>query len=467
MQYKILFLLFIMFFHWSWSVISQEEISDATRAELEILAETFLQQTKAPGLSIAVRKDGNTIYAEGFGYANVEANIKMDTNIHLRTASVAKVITATALGILASEGKLDFDAPIKKYVPYIPKAYADLTTRQLAGHTAGLEHRPKGQKFKKKQYDNIRETVLLMKAPLLFEANTDYKYSTHAYNLLGAVIEGASGTAYFDYMNNVVFKPLGMTDTSAENIKSLTKKDAQLYFVKNGTLHKDKITNGSYKVPGAGFRSTPSDLVKMMDAYANGMISKSVTAEMFKSNQLKNGTKTHVGIAWRSSIDPFDDVVIEHAGSWLGARTVLVHYPKHNVNISIMINADCPVLIEETAHLFAHVIRKGAKVVSNINMANEKIALILNTKDGKETYEGLFTFNSKMGLLKTNNEGFLKANPILYLGSTGNYALATSYGLLYLNLKSDKDIDGSIFSYYNRLDKNPKNETPLATFKKF
>lgn len=467
MQYKMIFLLFLLFFHCAWNVISQEAISDDTRAELEILAETFLKQTKAPGLSIAVRCDGNTIYAEGFGYANVEEHIKMDANIHLRTASVAKVITATALGILASEGKLDFDAPIKEYVPYIPIAYADLTTRQLAGHTAGLEHRPKGERFKKKQYDNIRETVLLMKAPLLFEANTDYKYSTHAYNLLGAVIEGASGTNYFEYMNEVVFKPLGMTHTFVENIKSLTKKDAQLYFVKNGKVRKDKTTNASYKVPGAGFRSTPSDLVKMMDAYSNGMISKSVTEEMFKSNQLKNGTKTHVGIAWRSAIDPFDDVVIEHAGSWLGARTVLVHYPKNNLNISIMINAACPVLIEETAHLFAHVIRKGAKVVSNINRTDEKIALILNTKKGKETYEGLFTFNSKMGLLRTNNEGFLRSNPILYLGSTNNYALATSYGLLYLHLNSEKGITGRISSYYNRMDKNPKNGTPLATFENF
>lgn len=467
MYYKMIFPLVLLFFHWGWNVIAQEAINDETRVEMQTLAKAFLQQTKVPGLSIAVRKDGKTSYTEGFGYANVEEKIKMNPNIHLRTASVAKVITATALGILATEGKLDFDAPIKKYISYIPNSYAHLTTRQLAGHTSGMKHRPKGERFKKKHYNTIRETVLLMKAPLLFEANTDYKYSTHAYNLLAAVIEGASGSTYFDYMNEVVFKPLDMTNTFVENIKSLTKKDAQLYLIKNGKVRKDKISNASYKVPGAGFRSTPADLVKMMDAYSNGMISNRVTAEMFTSNQLNNGTKTQVGIAWRSAIDPFDNTVIEHAGSWHGARTVLVHYPKENMSISLMINADCPVLIEETAHMFAQVIRNSKREAASISMNDAKISLILNAKEKKETYEGTFTFNAKNGALKTNSPGFLKANPILYLGSTNNYVLASPYGLLYVNLKNDKILKGSVFTYYNRTDMNPKNEIPLATFEQF
>lgn len=467
MHYKIIFPLVLLFFLCYATGISQEVINQETRTELETLAKTFLQQTKVPGLSIAVRKDRETIYSEGFGYANLEDKIKMDPSVHLRTASVAKVITATALGILASEGKLDFDAPIKKYVPYIPKTYANLTARQLAGHTSGMRHRPKGERFKKKQYDNIKETVLLMKAPLLFQPDTNYTYSTHAYNLLGAVIEGASGTSYYDYMSEVVFKSLGMTDTYIENIATLTSKDARLYSIKNGTLRKAKITNASYKVPGAGFRSTPTDLVRMMDAYANGMITKPVTKEMFKSNQLKNGTKTNVGIAWRSSLDPFDNIVLEHAGSWHGARTVLVHYPKENMNISLMINADCSVLIEETAHLFAQVIRNNTKSESNIPMIDNKIVLTLNSKEKKETYEGSFIFNSKTGRLKTNSKGFLKDNPILYLGSANNYTLATSYGLLYVHLQNDKVLKGSIFTYYNRMDKNPITEIPIATFEKY
>lgn len=462
MRITTVFQLILLLFH-CWNVQPQEALSEQTHAELETLAEAFLEKTKAPGLSIAVRKKGKTIYAKGFGQANQEANIPMDTSTRLRTASVAKVITATALGVLASEGKLDFDAPIKDYVPYIPAAFAQLTTRQLAGHSSGLAHRPKGEQYKKKQYNDIRETVLLMKAPPLFEANTDYKYSTHAYNLLGAVIEGASGKSYADYMNEFIFNPLRMLHTNPENIHELIEKDAQLYSISKGKVRKARRTNGSYKVPGAGFRSTPSDLVKMMDAYTNGMISDSVVAEMFESHQLSDGTKTFVGIGWRSSIDPFGNRVIEHAGSWHGARTVLVHYPEEDLNISLMLNADCPVLIEETAHLFAQVIRDKKQPVKNMALTNEKITFTLQTKEKQELHEGTITMNAETGLLHINKKGFLSTSPILYLGSANDYAIATVHGLLYLELKNNTVLEGKIFSYYNRLDKNPREKTPLGT----
>lgn len=464
MFYTIIARFILVFLLFALNAYSQEPLSNATQIEVAQLAETFLQQTNTPGLSIAVRKDGQMLYAKGFGFANLEEKIKMDSTIRLRTASVAKIITATALGRLASEGKLDFDAPIRNYIPYVQKNYGHLTTRQLAGHTSGLAHKPKGSKYQKKQYENVQETVMLMKAPLLFEANSDYKYSTYAFNLLAAVIEGASGEKYMDYMNEAVFKPLGMLHTFPENIETLTNKDAQVYQLKKGQLSKDKLTNASYKLAGAGFRSTPTDLVKMMDAYATGFISKTVIKDMFKSHQLKNGEKTNVGIVWRSSIDPFNNRVIEHAGNWRGARTVVVHYPKDNLSISLMINARCPILIEETAHLFAHIIRNNNKTTSTIKNVNTTVTLTMNTRKGKEKYNGHFNFDGTQGLLKTNSKGFLKSNPLIYLGSKNNYALATSYGLLYVHLESIDSLEGNIFSYYTRQTNNPINETPLVSF---
>ena len=444
---------------------SINNLTSDTASEIIILAEAFLKQTNTPGLSMAISKKGALIYSQGFGYANVEEKIIMETDTRLRTASVAKVITATALGRLVSEGKLDLDAPLKNYIPYINEAYANLTSRQLAGHTAGLAHRPKGSSYKKKQYNRIQETVELMEAPLLFEPDTDYQYSTHAFNLLAAVIEGASGKNYMEYMQESIFNPLGMTHTTAENIKMLTDIDAQLYYLKNNKLRKERLTNGSYKIPGASFRTTPTDLVKMMNAYANDLISKPVVAELFKSHQLKNGEKTNVGIAWRSSVDAFGYHVIEHAGSWLGARTVVVYYPEEDLSIALMINASCQVLIEETAHIFAQVIRDKNKTDSTINLNNENIELTFNSQKGPEFFKGTFSFNGIHGQLETTNERFLKSNPIFYLGSGDKYVLASSYGLLYLSLNNKDALEGKLYTYYNRQSINPIEEKPLAVFK--
>ncbi|MFT7071213.1 serine hydrolase [Patiriisocius sp. Uisw_017] len=109
----------------SFAAEGQPNISPQVPLEIETLDETLIQESHIPELSMAVRKPGRIIYVEGFGYA--KDTIKMDSSIRTRTASVAKVNTTTVLGHLASQGKLNFDAPIKKHVPYIQPAYAPLT----------------------------------------------------------------------------------------------------------------------------------------------------------------------------------------------------------------------------------------------------------------------------------------------------------------------------------------------------
>ena len=460
--------LLILLFLLSIGIQAQNAVNDVSKAaglKIEKIAGALLKQANIPGLSIAISKNGNLIYSQGFGYANVKDEILMETDTQLRTASVAKVITATALGRLVSQNKLNLDAPIKKYIPYVNDAYANITSRQLAGHTSGLAHRPKGNSYKSKQYNSIKETVQLMKAPLLFEPDLDYHYSTHAFNLLAAVIEGISGKNYIEYMQEEIFKPLDMVHTFPENINNLTIKDAQLYYIKNNKLRKERLTNGSYKIPGASFRSTPTDLVKMMNAYDTKFISKDAIAILFKSHQLKNGEKTNVGIAWRSSIDPFGYNAIEHAGSWLGARTVIVHYPQEHLSISLMINASCQLLIEETAHMLAQVIRNSKEKNSALTLKNQNVELIFNSQKGTKLFKGTFSFNKNEGLLKTTNGGFLKSNPIFYLGSKGDYTLVTSYGLLYLRVSNKEYLDGKLYTYFTRQSSNPKEEKPLVEFK--
>lgn len=444
--------------------LQSQNVQNQGYSQLDTLATMFIKQANIPGLSMAISKNETVVYTKAFGYSDIEGNQKMTINTRLRTASVAKVITATAIGRLASQNKIQLDAPIKTYVPYIDTKYEHLTTRQLAGHTSGLAHRPNKKRAKKKQYNAVKETVLLMDSDLLFEPDTAYKYSTHAYNLLAAVIEGASGKKYMDYMQENIFTPLGMKNTVAENIKLITKHDAQLYTIKNNKIRKERLTNDSYKLAGAAFRSTPLDLVLMMKAYSNGFISKKVVNEMFKSHQLKDGTKTNVGIAWRSSIDPFNNNTIEHAGNWRGARTVIVYFPEENLTISLMVNASCSILIEETAHMFAQILRTSIQTAPKIKTKKQNITLIVNSQKKKKTYAGTFSFNGRNGVLKTKNQGFMKHNPIHYLGNDYNYTLATSYGLLYVHLK-DLTIGGKIFTYYNRLSNNPKEAVPYAVFK--
>lgn len=432
------------------------------------LVETFITQANLPGVSIAVSKDEQLIYAKGFGYADIDNKVLMTPTTQLRTASVAKVITTTALGRLISEGKIDIDIPIKSYIPYIQSTYEKLTLRQLTGHTSGMAHRPQGSKYKKKQYSSVRETVELMKAPLLFTPGTKYQYSTHAFNLVAAAIEGASGKSFESYLKEDIFTTLDMQQTIAENIKTLSDKDAQLYYLKKGKLHKEKLTNASYKLAGAGFRSTPTDLVKMMHGYTNDFISAKTKNALFRSHELLDGTKTQVGVTWRTSFDTFGHRVIEHAGSWRGTRTVLVHYPEDNLNIAIMINADCPILIEETAHIIAQLFRNTSQTSPSIYYQSTIIKVHFKINGEEKLLTGTIRMDGDHGRLNIQDSDplVLTSIPIMYLGYGSHYAAVTSNGILYLQLDSQPDIGGRLFLYNSRNTTNPIENEPLASFYK-
>ena len=141
--------------------VGQDTTLNDTFPLVDVLVTDFLTKTKLPGLSMAVSKNEELIFAKAFGHANVKKNIPAEVDTRFRAASVSKVITATAIGKLVSEGKLNLDAPIGKYIPDVNSRYAKLTTRQIANHTSGLKHRQNRRSFSRKEYT----TCLLYTSP--------------------------------------------------------------------------------------------------------------------------------------------------------------------------------------------------------------------------------------------------------------------------------------------------------------
>lgn len=223
------------------------------------------------------------------------------------------------------------------------------------------------------------------------------------------------------------------------------------------------MTSASYKLPGAGFRSTPTDLVKLTNAYSNGFISKEVVSKMFQSNTLGNGEKTKVGITWRNSFDIFGNLAIEHAGSWRGTRTVLVYYSREQLAISLMINANCQVLIEETAHILAQLFRTSKKPLIHGDI-NQKVEITLNSQKQVEIFQGTFQIKGEAGQLEAEADNFLSKNNVLKISDTA-YAMATEFGLLYLEMNENEVAEGKVYAYTNRNEIDPKEKKPLITFK--
>ena len=105
---------------------------EAVNKSREIIAATMAAQ-KIPGLSIAVSINGKIVWSEGFGFADLENNLKVTPATRFRIASVSKTITAAAMARLYEQGKLDLDAPVQKYVPEFPSKGVVITARQIVG----------------------------------------------------------------------------------------------------------------------------------------------------------------------------------------------------------------------------------------------------------------------------------------------------------------------------------------------
>jgi CubicO group peptidase (beta-lactamase class C family) len=184
--------------------------------EARRLARALLVEQNVPGLSVAVAVDGAVVWAEGFGYADVDRT-PVTPLTRFRLGALSKPLTAVAAAVLHDRGRLDLDAPVHRYVRGYPDKRWTVTTRQLMGDVAGV-HRIRGDNndaMPDRHCESLDEAVaMLANDPLLFEPGTEHRYSIWGWVLVSAAVEGAAGEPFGRFMVRQVFEPLAMERTS-------------------------------------------------------------------------------------------------------------------------------------------------------------------------------------------------------------------------------------------------------------
>src|SRR5437899_2708143 len=164
--------------------------------------------TRIPGVQVAVAVNGKLVWSEGFGYADAERKKPVTRETQFRIGSVSKPLTATAVALLYEQGKVDLDAPVQRYVPSFPDKGYPITTRQLAGHLAGIRHYKDQEFFLNRRFATVLDGLAIFQDDsLLFPPGTRFSYSSYGWNLVAAVVEGASGDDFLHYMSTHVFRP--------------------------------------------------------------------------------------------------------------------------------------------------------------------------------------------------------------------------------------------------------------------
>lgn len=295
-----------------------------------------------PGLSAAVIVDGVMVWSEGMGYADLESRTPVTPLTRFRIGSISKPVSAEAMALLVEQGKLDLDVPVQTYVPYFPRKRWPITTRQVAGHIAGIRHYA-GQEevLSSRHYDDVRSALTIFEDDsLLFEPGTRYLYSSNGFNLVSAIVEGASGEPFLQYMQGNVLEPLGLRSIVAEHVDSLIPWRARFY-----ERGQDRgVTNAPYvdqsnKWAGGGFISSAEDIARFGWAHVEGGILKPETIALLTTSQeLRDGEPTGYGLGWFTGTDSTGYRWFGHTGSSVGGRAVLMVLPEQRVVVAVLAN---------------------------------------------------------------------------------------------------------------------------------
>jgi serine beta-lactamase-like protein LACTB len=305
------------------------------------LIEGVMQASGTPGMSIAVGVDGALVWAEGFGYADLEARVPVTEETEFRIGSVSKPLTAEAVGLLVQQGRLDLDAPVQRYVPSFPEKRWPITTRQVAGHLSGIRHYRDDEVLSAVRYETVLDGLAIFQDDtLLFQPGERFSYSSYGWNLISAVVEGASGEDFLTYMQEHVFDPLGMRHTHPDHTDSIIPMRTRYYERRDdGGIINAPYVDNSYKWAGGGFLSTPSDLVRFAFAQFDHTLLRPETLDLLWTTQRTNaGEPTGYGIGWFVAVQDGKVVAAYHGGGSIGGTTGFVTRPQDRAAIAVVGN---------------------------------------------------------------------------------------------------------------------------------
>ena len=305
------------------------------------LITALMEESGTPGMSVAVGIEGAIVWAEGFGYADVEERVPVWEETRFRIGSVSKPLTAAAVGLLVEQGKLDLDVPVQRYVPAFPQKRWPITTRQVAGHLSGIRHYRGDETYGMVRYPTVTDGLTIFQDDsLLFQPGERFSYSSYGWNLISAVVESASGQEFLSYMQQHVFDPIGMVHTVADHTDSIIAHRTRFYQrTEDGGVLNAPYVDNSYKWAGGGFLSTPSDLVRFGFAhFGEGLLHTETIAEMWTPQTTNAGASTGYGIGWSVAVDNGAVVRAGHGGGSIGGTAGFETWPQQRAAVALLGN---------------------------------------------------------------------------------------------------------------------------------
>ena len=341
--------------------------ADAVEQGRQIVRAGLIEQN-LPGLSVAVGVGGDIVWAEGFGWADLENRVPVSPEMRFRIGTASTALTSAAVGLLLEQGRLNLDDEIQTYVPAFPKKQWPVTVRQLMGHLAGVRNDggDEGPLLSERCERPVEGLQHFAERSLLFEPGTQYRYSSYGWILVSAAVEAAAHEPFLTFMRKQIFEPLGMDDTRADSATEPIPDRATFYFPRFAAdprygLHLMRQIDYSCYAGSSAFLSTPSDLVRFATAINSGKLLQPATVQLLQTSQrLPSGQETGYGLGWdleTVALAGKETRLVGHDGESLGGMVAsFMTFPEDGIVVSVTSNisyADTYSLAVKIAQAFA------------------------------------------------------------------------------------------------------------------
>jgi CubicO group peptidase (beta-lactamase class C family) len=325
----------------SWGHDAQLLTADTTRQIDAVFAPW--DSTHSPGCVLGVSRDGNIVYARGYGMSNLEYDVAISPESLFQIGSISKQFTAFAIALLERDGKLAFDDDIRRYLPELPDYEQKITIRHLLAHSAGFADygfllRRAGWRYEDNTTEGDVLGILARHKSLNFKPGAEFLYSNTAYTLLAIIVHRASGLSLREFSSRRIFAPLGMNDTLVQDDRrTIVRGRTSAYEPQPGGGWRIQLPQ--WDVTGASnVFTTAGDLLKWEQNLADGRVGgKALVDRMQVSAQLDDGSATSYGSGLL--IHHHRGVrTIGHSGGDAGYRADAVRFPEHQLAVVTLCN---------------------------------------------------------------------------------------------------------------------------------
>lgn len=303
--------------------------------------------THTPGCAVGVAQRGEVAFTAGYGMADLERSVPITAASVFESGSVAKQFTAAAMMLLAQQGKLSLDDPLRKHLPELHPDAPAVTIRQVISHISGIrEWRPLATfgGLPEGTYVYRNEDLLKMAArqrAVNFDPGTNYSYSNTGYNVLPILAERvlSNGQTFQQFTHEAIFAPLGMKHTRwRDDFRAIIPQRALAYVPARDTSW-TQLTPIENIFGAGGLLTTVADLLLWNENFTHAKVGG---AEFVKAQQtpavLRNGRAISYAAGLQvTTVDGLREVA--HSGSTGGYSTWLARYPDSGVSVAVLCNS--------------------------------------------------------------------------------------------------------------------------------